>query len=446
MKGTGTISASPDFRVLFEASPCPYLVLAPDLTIVAVSDSYLSVTMTEREEILGRNIFDVFPDNPDDPTATGVTNLAASLERVLADRTTDVMEIQKYDIRRPEDRGGGFEERWWKPVNTPVLDDDGEVRWIIHRVDDVTEAVRLRQRLSSVTDPAKRVEPAPAGVKAAAGRFRFEAPGVWSLLIMLALVVVAIWRGESVRYSAGILAVGIVSTVMTNHRAARFASQAAENASSREAYRTLAARLQSVREEDRAHLARELHDELGQALTAIKMGLATTVQRIRNSDAEAAVQKLSDTGATVDTTIRIVRRIAADLRPPLLDQLGLAAALEGYADEVQEWSGLKIEVHSSHERFPLTPEQRMALYRITQESLTNVVRHAEATTAEILLERAGNVLTLSIADNGRGFRRTEGSLGLLGMEERARLIGATLGIESVPGGGTKVTVCLPLEE
>jgi len=134
-----------DFQALFESEPGLYLVLTPALTIVAVSDAYLKATMTKREEILGHGLFEVFPDNPDDPTATGVRNLKASLDRVLTNRVPDTMAVQKYDIRRPESEGGGFEERYWSPVNSPVLGADGKVAYIIHRVEDVTEFVRLKQ-------------------------------------------------------------------------------------------------------------------------------------------------------------------------------------------------------------------------------------------------------------------------------------------------------------
>jgi signal transduction histidine kinase len=137
--------ATPDFRTLFEAAPGLYLALTPDLTIVAASDAYLRATMTAREQILGRQLFDVFPDNPDDPHATGVRNLRASLERVLRHRAPDAMAVQKYDIRRPAAEGGGFEERYWSPVNSPVFGLDGEIAYIIHRVEDVTEFIRLKQ-------------------------------------------------------------------------------------------------------------------------------------------------------------------------------------------------------------------------------------------------------------------------------------------------------------
>ncbi len=123
-------------------------MLTPDLSIVAVSDAYLRATMTKRDDILGKGIFEVFPDNPDDLGATGVRNLRASLRRVLTEKCADTMAVQKYDIRRPESEGGGFEERYWSPVNAPVLAPDGEVSYIIHRVEDVTDFVRLKQQES----------------------------------------------------------------------------------------------------------------------------------------------------------------------------------------------------------------------------------------------------------------------------------------------------------
>ncbi len=133
-----------DFRALFESAPGLYLVLTPDFNIVAVSNAYLEATMIGRQDILGRGIFDVFPDNPGDPGATGVRNLRASLERVKQFKRADTMAVQKYDIRRPESEGGGFEERYWSPLNSPVAGQNGQLDYIIHRVEDVTEFIRLK--------------------------------------------------------------------------------------------------------------------------------------------------------------------------------------------------------------------------------------------------------------------------------------------------------------
>ncbi|WP_224248634.1 sensor histidine kinase [Hyalangium gracile] len=140
--------SSPDFQQLFEKCPGLYLIALPDadFTLVAVSDAYLSATMATREGILGRPLFEVFPDNPADPSATGVRNLRASLERARATRSADTMAVQKYDIRRPAAEGGGFEERYWSPINLPVLSPEGAVRYLLHRVEDVTDSVRLARR------------------------------------------------------------------------------------------------------------------------------------------------------------------------------------------------------------------------------------------------------------------------------------------------------------
>jgi two-component system, cell cycle sensor histidine kinase and response regulator CckA len=137
--------STPDFRILFESAPGLYLVLKPDLTIAAVSDAYLNATMTKREDIIGRGVFDVFPGNPDDAAATGVSNLRAPLERVLQNQALDAMAVQKYDIRRPESEGGGFEERYWSPVNSPILNGGEEVLYIFHRAEDVRDFVRLKR-------------------------------------------------------------------------------------------------------------------------------------------------------------------------------------------------------------------------------------------------------------------------------------------------------------
>src|ERR1017187_1110327 len=136
----------PDFRALFNAVPGLYLVLLPDdpvFTIAAVNKAYAAATLTSPDEIIGQGLFDIFPDNPDDPNASGVENLRASLRQVIATRAKHAMAVQKYDIQRPE---GGFEERFWSPLNAPLLGENGELEFIIHRVENVTELVALRKR------------------------------------------------------------------------------------------------------------------------------------------------------------------------------------------------------------------------------------------------------------------------------------------------------------
>ena len=135
---------SPDFRQLFHAAPAAYLVLDPGFRIVAATDAYLAATMTVRDRIVGRDLFEVFPDNLDDPRASGTRALRSSLETVVRTRAPHTMPAVKYDIPRPEAEGGGFETRHWNPVNTPVIA-GGRLVYIIHAVEDVTSRVRLDQ-------------------------------------------------------------------------------------------------------------------------------------------------------------------------------------------------------------------------------------------------------------------------------------------------------------
>lgn len=135
-----------DYRAIVEGLPGLFLILNPELIIIGVSDAYARATMTRRETMLGKHLFEVFPDNPDDPAADGVHNLRASLQRVLKSATPDTMAVQKYDVRKPEDEGGAFEERYWTPTNAPVLDANGNIRYIIHKAEDVTEFIRLKQK------------------------------------------------------------------------------------------------------------------------------------------------------------------------------------------------------------------------------------------------------------------------------------------------------------
>jgi signal transduction histidine kinase len=146
MPHTAVSESTLNFQVLFESVPGLYLVLLPDsqFTIVAASDAYLAATMRRREDLVGRGVFAAFPDNPDDKQASGVRNLNASLNRVVRNRAADTMAVQKYDIEKPSSEGGGYEVRYWSPVNSPVIE-NGELQFIIHRVEDVTEFVRLRE-------------------------------------------------------------------------------------------------------------------------------------------------------------------------------------------------------------------------------------------------------------------------------------------------------------
>ena len=214
-----------------------------------------------------------------------------------------------------------------------------------------------------------------------------------------------------------------------------------------EQLRALAARLQSVREEERARLAREIHDELGQACTAIKMDLALIGRKTTKKQTQLKT-KVNSAMQLVDNTIVTLRRIASELRPRALDDLGLTAALEWQAQEFESRTRIHCRFTFSEELITIDTQQSTAIFRVFQESLTNVARHAHATSVEARLGREGDQLIFQVCDNGRGFdpeqAKARKSLGLLGMQERALLINGELKIESVPGVGTTVTLRIPL--
>jgi C4-dicarboxylate-specific signal transduction histidine kinase len=165
-----------DYRAFFHSAPGLYLVLDVGFRIVTATDSYCHATLTERDVIIGRELFEVFPDNPGNPSADGVRNLRESLERVLQTRRRDAMAVQRYDIRRQD---GGFEERHWSPMNVPILDESGAVRWIVHRVRDVTQALRDSETIESQRRLAAEQDNVIAALRAANRELadRDRAPG-----------------------------------------------------------------------------------------------------------------------------------------------------------------------------------------------------------------------------------------------------------------------------
>ena len=216
---------------------------------------------------------------------------------------------------------------------------------------------------------------------------------------------------------------------------------------SRQSLRDLTARLQSVREEEQTRIAREIHDELGQALTGLKMDVAWLAKNLPPA-AKPLVQKTEAMSGLIDDTIHAVRRIASGLRPEVLDEAGLAAAIEWEIKEFQKRTGVRCRIKLPAQEPVLGREQATAVFRILQEALTNVIRHAHATRLVAELTVSANELQLEVQDNGRGITESElrsgKSLGLLGMRERALLIGAEIDIAGVKGAGTRVTLSLPL--
>jgi PAS domain S-box-containing protein len=213
--------------------------------------------------------------------------------------------------------------------------------------------------------------------------------------------------------------------------------------------RSLALRLQRVREEERTYIAREIHDELGQALTGLKMDLAWLLKRLPH-DQPLLNEKVRSMMQLSDSTIHSVSKISSELRPGVLDDLGLIAAIQWQAQDFQKRTGIACRFISTMEEIALDKDCATAVFRIFQETLANIIRHSGATIVTINLRKVRRKLVLSVTDNGRGIMDTEirnpRSLGLLGMKERVMLFKGELNIVGKEGKGTHIEVRIPLEE
>jgi PAS domain S-box-containing protein len=223
---------------------------------------------------------------------------------------------------------------------------------------------------------------------------------------------------------------------------------------SRERYRRLSHRLRTVREEQNAHLAREIHDDLGQSLTALEMDLSMVEQDVKRTDDRQNIQAILDTlknmRKIIADTVEKTRNLAAMLRPSMLDTLGIVDVLEWQLQEFRKHSGISTSFRSNVSRIDLGKESSLAVYRIVQEALTNCARHAHATKLRVKIGKKDNRLVVEVKDNGAGFshskRNLRQSLGIIGMQEHAAACGGWLDIESVKGAGTTVRLQIPLQD
>jgi signal transduction histidine kinase len=206
--------------------------------------------------------------------------------------------------------------------------------------------------------------------------------------------------------------------------------------------------VQLAQEAERLRIARELHDELGQLLTGLKMEMSGIAHKLRRDQA-ALHEPVAAALDLLDSSIVSVRKIATELRPGLLDALGLAAAIEWQVEEFQARTGVSCSLTLPREKLALPDDQATALFRILQEALTNIARHAQAKHAEVRLAVTNGSLVLEVRDDGRGIRPEERvkarSLGIVGMRERALLLGGEVAVTGRPGGGTTVRASVPLE-
>jgi two-component system sensor histidine kinase UhpB len=211
----------------------------------------------------------------------------------------------------------------------------------------------------------------------------------------------------------------------------------------------LSAHLQNIREEERKHIAREIHDELGQQLTGLKMDMRWLQKKLENNEPEI-IEKIAGAVQLIDETVASVRRIASDLRPSILDDLGLTDALEWHSRQVAKRSEIEVNFESSVSDLRLSPETATGLFRIYQEVITNAVRHANAQQINTKLYLENDRLIMFISDNGKGIETGQPlsgkTFGLLGIKERSNILGGSVNIQSDPGKGTAVTISIPYQK
>ena len=239
-----------------------------------------------------------------------------------------------------------------------------------------------------------------------------------------------------------VLAVFLIVAVVTGTMATKLRNE-------REHLRALASRLQSIREEERIKIAREIHDGLGQALTRLKIDLSRLSKKLPK-DQEVLTDDIPSMGKLIDDTIQLIRKISTELRPGVLDALGLVSAIEWQVEDFKNRTEIQSEFSSTLEDGDLNRDLTTALFRILQETLTNIVRHAQATHVKISIEEDTGFIILTVEDNGKGITEREvsdsKSLGLLGIRERALIFGGEVQISGSKGRGTRVEVKIPFKE
>jgi PAS domain S-box-containing protein len=216
---------------------------------------------------------------------------------------------------------------------------------------------------------------------------------------------------------------------------------------SREQLRSLSVHLESIREEERKNMAREIHDELGQILTALKIDLSSLTEG-STEEQQLLLEKIKSMSELIDMAIETVKRISAELRPPLLDDFGVAVALEWQAGEFEKRTQIKCEFSSKPKDIVLDLDRSTAIFRIFQEALTNVARHSNASRVKAVLVKETDKIMLTIKDDGKGIDKRQitdpKAFGLIGMKERVHLWGGEVRVSGAPGKGTSVMVSIPI--
>jgi PAS domain S-box-containing protein len=403
-------------RYLTERSPQPTLAVeGATHVVVYVNDAFARLVGRDRKELVGRPLAETVPEGAEN-------GCVALLDRVFRDGVAE-------NLAEQEHRHAGPEAVYWSYAVWPVLGDDGRPIGVVIQVADSTETAVFRRRAAAMNEAllvsSVRQHELTADAEALNARLR-EAHD----------------RLEG-RVSERTAELTAANAALRAESAVRAAAEADR--------RELFGRLSTAQEDERRRIARELHDQMGQLLAGLGLGLKAVED---TTPAESPARPhLTRLRQLVDLISREAHQIALELRPTVLDDMGLSAALASYAETWSGRSGIEVAfrgVGPNALRLPAAAET--ALYRVAQEALTNVLRHARAGRVSLILQCSSDRAVMVVEDDGVGFEvkpvttfaNAGGHLGLLGMQERMALVGGTLTVESPPGQGTTVIASVPL--
>lgn len=458
-------------RLFIKHTPAAIAMFDTDMRYIQVSDRFLTDYDLEGQDLAGRSHYEVFPDLPERWRAAHRRILAGAVERC------------EEDSYITSDGSTG----WLQWESLPWRKVDGEIGGLILFTQVITARKRAEEALRASEERFAKIfnlSPFRMGILRIRDGVVLEVNDAWTNGTGFSRAEVI---NESIFKFSSSMGDGLVEQLrealkapspllefdvrfttregreaIANTSAVMFeldgepcylwvANDITERKHAEEALRALSARLHSAREEEGTRIAREIHDELGGILTGLKWDLEK-IDKTLNSSGDGSHlleihNRISSMMALIETTINTVRRIASELRPGVLDDLGLVPAIEWQIEQFQARSGLKCHWTSNANEIELTRERATAVFRILQEILTNVLRHASAANLYVRLNRSENYFELEVKDDGRGItenqRRNSGSLGLLGMKERALLVGGEVHITGKEGGGTTVLVRVP---
>jgi len=459
-------------RLFIKHTPAAIAMFDTDMRYIQVSDRFLTDYDLEGQDLAGRSHYEVFPDLPERWREAHRRILAGAVERC------------EEDSYIASDGSTG----WLQWESLPWRKGDGEIGGLILFTQVITARKRAEEALRASEERFAKIfhlSPFRMGILRIRDGVVLEVNKAWTRETGFSRAEVI---NESIFKFSSSMGEGLVENLqhvlktqkpiinlnvrftskdgreaIANTSAVMFdldgepcylwvANDITEQKHAEEALRALSARLHSAREEEGTRIAREIHDELGGILTGLKWDLEKIDKTLNNpSDSSRLFEvhnRISTMTGLIETTINTVRRIASELRPGVLDDLGLVAAVEWQIEQLQARSGLKCHWTNNAGDIELSRERATAVFRILQEILTNVLRHAGAANLYVKLGRSKNYFEMEVKDDGRGITesqmRNSRSLGLLGMRERALLVGGEVSITGKEDGGTTVLVRVPI--